>query len=106
DAEIAAQPPLALTAALHRCTAGRRDEAERWADVAERGLGEEAAAREPGLAIVRAMIARDGVARMGEDAARAYALDTGDGVWRAAARLFEGVAHHVGGARERAREEL
>ena len=105
DREIAASPRLALSAALHRAAAGRRDEAERWANAAERALGD-AAPGEAGLPLVRAMIARDGIARMGEDAARAYALDADDGHWRAAARLLEGVAHHLTGDAGRARAEL
>jgi LuxR family transcriptional regulator, maltose regulon positive regulatory protein len=99
ETEIREHPELALSAALHRCAVGRRGEAERFVAAAERGS--DAA----GLAAVRAMLALDGVARMGEDAARAFALDA-DGRWRTVARLLEGVAAHLTGARDESRAAL
>jgi LuxR family maltose regulon positive regulatory protein len=55
---------------------------------------------------MRASIARDGVTQMGEDAARAYALDDEESPLRSAACLLAGAAHHLGGNPEAARERL
>jgi LuxR family maltose regulon positive regulatory protein len=105
EAQIAAHPELALTAALHHVTRGDRDEAERWWRIAER-TGSDAPGLRAGMAMIRALIAPDGVGPMGEDAARAYALDAEDGPWRAVACLFQGAAHYLTGQRERARTAL
>jgi LuxR family maltose regulon positive regulatory protein len=105
EAQIAAHPELALTAALHHVSSGDRDEAERWWRIAE-GTGSDAPGLRAGMAMIRALIAPDGVGRMGEDAARAYALDAEDGPWRALACLVKGAAHHLTGQRERARAAL
>jgi LuxR family maltose regulon positive regulatory protein len=51
---------------------------------------------------MRAAIARDGLQRMRDDAARAYALDEVDSPRRSMDRLLEGTACHLLGARERA----
>jgi LuxR family maltose regulon positive regulatory protein len=104
---IASQPALALTAAAYHLVAGERDLAEHWADVAQAALGDhDAAELRSALALMRAGVARDGVARMQEDAARAYALATEDSAWRSSACLLRGVAAHVGGDRDRARASL
>jgi LuxR family transcriptional regulator, maltose regulon positive regulatory protein len=46
------------------------------------------------------------VARMGEDAVRAYDLLAEDSPWRSVCRLLEGAAHHLVGNREQARAAL
>jgi LuxR family maltose regulon positive regulatory protein len=55
---------------------------------------------------MRAAIARNGVQRMRDDAARAYALDADASPARSMDRLLEGTACHLLGARERAYELL
>src|SRR5512133_1747902 len=57
---------------------------------------------EAGVTAMRAAIARDGVKRMREDAARASALGADDSPWRSMDRLLEGTACHLLGMRERA----
>jgi ATP/maltotriose-dependent transcriptional regulator MalT len=101
DGDLAAHPALALTSATYHLAEGRRDHAERSANAAARALDADAHDNEMVAAIVllRACIARDGVARMGEEAARAARLTPADGAGQAPARLLMGVAHHLGGDR-------
>jgi LuxR family maltose regulon positive regulatory protein len=110
DARIGMHPTLSLAAAVHRLMRGDRDRAERWADAAERGLGPTTGASRDsllaGLAIVRSGVARDGVERMDEDAARAYALSDADSPWRALACVFRGAAALATGDPEGARIQL
>jgi ATP/maltotriose-dependent transcriptional regulator MalT len=105
--ELAAHPALALSAACHHLAAGRREQAERTAEAAARALppGEEAELT-AGVLIVRAGIAREGIAQMGEDAARACALARAGSAWQSAGLYLEGVARHLGGEREAARPLL
>jgi len=51
---------------------------------------------------MRAAIARDGIVRMRDDAARAYALSGDHSPWRSLDRLLEGTACHLLGVHERA----
>jgi LuxR family transcriptional regulator, maltose regulon positive regulatory protein len=108
DGDLAAHPALALAAAAHHLAQGRRDQAERSTNAAARALEHDAEAGEMAAAIVllRACIARDGVARMGEEAARAARLTPADGAAQAPARLLMGVAHHLDGDRPAARTLL
>jgi LuxR family transcriptional regulator, maltose regulon positive regulatory protein len=110
DAQIAAGPALSLAAAVHHVTRGDRDAGERWTNAAERALGASRhappAAVAAGIALMRAAIARKGVVRMSEDAARAYALDDDDGPWRGAACLLAGTARHLAGDLDPARDHL
>jgi LuxR family maltose regulon positive regulatory protein len=107
DEQAAGYAPLALVAANAHFAAGNRDLAEHWTAAASRALLREPARRrapslEAGIAGMRAAIARDGVQRMRDDAARAYALEAEDSPWRSMDRLLEGTACHLLGARERA----
>jgi LuxR family transcriptional regulator, maltose regulon positive regulatory protein len=107
DAQTADHPPLALVAAAVHLAGGDRDLAEHWTTAAARALsGAPAtpldASLEAGIAAMRAAIARDGIVRMRDDAAGAYALSADDSLWRSADRLLEGTACHLLGARERA----
>ena len=109
--EIALHPPLALTAATSRLAAGRGDWVEHWASAAARRLGgaptvDGAARAETEVTVLRAAVARDGIVRMGDDAARAYDRKSTEGPWRAVCCLLMGVADHLGGNRERAKERL
>jgi LuxR family maltose regulon positive regulatory protein len=107
DAQIAGHAPLALVAANTHLADGNRDHAEHWTAAAARALERVPARRrapalEAGIAMMRAAIARDGVTRMRDDAARAYELDADDSPWRSLDRLLEGTACHLLGERERA----
>jgi LuxR family maltose regulon positive regulatory protein len=107
DEQAAGYAPLALVAADTHLAAGKRDHAEHWTNAAARALDRmpawrRAPALEAGIAAMRAAIARDGLQRMRDDAARAYALDEVDSPRRAMDRLLEGTACHLLGARERA----
>ena len=107
DEQVAGSVPLALVAANAHLADGSRDHAEHWTAAAARALdGLPARRREPalraGIAVMRAAIARDGVQRMRDDAARAYALEADDSPRRSLDRLLEGTACHLLGARDRA----
>jgi LuxR family maltose regulon positive regulatory protein len=104
EGDLAAHPALALTAAAHHLAQGRRDQAERCTDAAAAAVDDvEAGGMVAAIVLLRACIARDGVARMGEDAARAARLAPADGAAQAPARLLMGVAHHLEGDRPAAR---
>jgi LuxR family maltose regulon positive regulatory protein len=109
EEEVAARPTLALTAAASHPLCADRDVVERWTDAAERALERAPEASRPALraraALMRASIARDGVARMGEDALRAHELDD-EGPVRSSACLLAGAAHHLAGDAGAAREWL
>jgi LuxR family maltose regulon positive regulatory protein len=107
DEQVAGSAPLALVAANAHLADGCRDHAEHWTAAAARALEGVPARRRPaaleaGIASMRAGIARDGVRRMRDDAARAYALEADDSPRRSVERLLEGTACHLLGARERA----
>ena len=107
DEQVAGYAPLALVAANAHLADGDRDHAEHWTAAAARALDGVPARRRPpaveaGVAAMRAAIARDGVQRMRDDAARAYALDAEASPTRSMDRLLEGTACHLLGARERA----
>jgi len=104
---IAAQPALALTAAACHLVAGERDLAEHWAKVAQAHAAHlESPALRAGVALLRAAVARDGVAAMDADAARGLALAPEDSPWRALGCLLRGVAAHVRGDHDAARSQL
>jgi LuxR family maltose regulon positive regulatory protein len=111
DEQTAGHAPLALVAANAHLADGDRDHAEHWTAAAARALDRVPARRrapalEAGIAAMRAAIARNGVQRMRDDAARAYALDADDSPSRSMDRLLEGTACHLLGVRERASELL
>jgi LuxR family transcriptional regulator, maltose regulon positive regulatory protein len=107
DAEIAAHPALALAAGW--CCMERADSpgAQRWAWAAERAALESQALG-PGVlraaaGLLRAAVARDGVARMGEDATRGCGLDGG---WRGLGCLLQGISWRLRGEPDRAADCL
>jgi LuxR family maltose regulon positive regulatory protein len=109
--QIAAHPALALAAANSQLVRGGLDAVERWESAARRALqktppAERTAALEAGVAIMHAAVGRDGVVRMGEDAARAYKLEPEDSPWRAICCLIAGVARHLTGDRDAAQTLL
>lgn len=108
--EIATSAPLALVAANSSLAAGERDQVERWTAAAARSLDRTAGGTRPSLdaalTILQAAVSRDGVARMGADAARAGESLPEHSAWRATGRLLEGVAYHLTGRRQAARVPL
>jgi LuxR family maltose regulon positive regulatory protein len=105
--QTASQPTLALTAAAQHLVAGERDLVEHWAAVAARTLvDDEASQLEAGVLTMRAAVARDGIAAMQRDAARACERLADDSPWLSLCRLLKGVAAHLQGDVEAARREL
>jgi LuxR family maltose regulon positive regulatory protein len=105
DQELATEPGLALAAAACNLAEGRPGRAQRWAQAAERA----AAATgewEPDVALVRACLARDGVARMAADAAHVRDQMPLDGAAHCIALYLGGVAAHLQGEHAAARERL
>ena len=108
--QIADVPALAVTSAASRLADGDGDQARHWASAATRAL-----ARHPSTGpctldgaaqLMRAVVAEDGLAQMGRDAARACAVSPEDGDTRSFAHLLAGVGHHLTGDRPRARAAL
>ena len=106
--DLAAHPELAMSAAAFHLAEGRHEEAERWTAAADAAARREA--RGPGrtaaLALLRACAGTGGATAIGADAARAAALMPPDGPWYGLTLLLQGVARHLEGDRERARELL
>ena len=108
EAQIAAVPKLALTAAGAQLMRGQGHLAEHWlaaAAVASARHGSEPTV-DAGVLVMRAALGADTVARMGEQAARACALEPGDGPWRPLCCLVRGSAHELVGAWDEAAMQL
>ena len=94
--------PFALAAAHSHLAQGRIALAEQWARsaaVAVSGAPEGATrALRAGVLIIGAWAARSGVARMGQDSARAYELLPEDSPWRASCCFLRGTAALLSGA--------
>jgi LuxR family maltose regulon positive regulatory protein len=105
EEELSVSPMLALAAAGSCLAAGGFYEAERWTAVAA-GAAEETEVVEAGVAIMHAAIGRQGVAKMGSDASRARVLLDEGSSWHSVCLFLEGVARHLAGDRDRARELL
>jgi LuxR family transcriptional regulator, maltose regulon positive regulatory protein len=107
--QIAQHAPLALTAATSELATGDRDLLEHWCVAAERRLapaGGAATADAAVATLMRAVVARDGVARMGRDAGVASEQLPRDATWQGLCALVEGVARHLTGDRAGGRAEL
>jgi LuxR family transcriptional regulator, maltose regulon positive regulatory protein len=96
DVQIAAHPTLALAAANSQLARGQGDLVEHWASAAA-AAADRPAAVEAGIAIMRAALARDGIPRMEDDAARAYRLEPEDSPWRSVCCMLAGTAQLVVG---------
>jgi LuxR family transcriptional regulator, maltose regulon positive regulatory protein len=108
---ISIHPSLALTAAYSALALGDLRQAEHWGLVGAAALARATtppmvASLPTGVAVIEAVVGRDGVAPMGRHAARAYELEDDDSPWRSVCCLFQGVADHLTGDREQAREHL
>jgi LuxR family maltose regulon positive regulatory protein len=105
DAQIAAHPTLALAAANSQLAGGRGDLVEHWVSAAA-ATEDRRPAVEAGIALMRAALARDGIARMEEDAARAYRLEPEDSPWRSLCCMLTGTAALVAGRPDEAVRQL
>jgi LuxR family maltose regulon positive regulatory protein len=95
-------PVVAVLAAMLFAVAGQPGQAERWAEVAERGaagasLPDGSASMEPWLALLRALLCRGGVEQMRADAELAARTMAAGSFWRTAAILYLGTAHLMAG---------
>ena len=105
--QIAGRPTLALAAAATHLASGERDQIENWTATAARGAGAcDDASVAAGIAMMQAVVERDGVARMARDAARAYEDMRDDSPWRALCCLLQGVGESLGDDMESARTRL
>jgi LuxR family transcriptional regulator, maltose regulon positive regulatory protein len=99
-------PPIAVQGAFLQVLAGRPADVGRWAAAAERGLAAGTLARsstmEPWMALLRALLCRDGVDRMRADAKAAVAGLGPGSPWWVTALLLEGVAGVLAGEADRA----
>ena len=97
--EIASHPTLALTAAASHLADGTRDQVEHWTSVAESA---DDARFTAGIALMRAAVARQGIAPMVADAARAYEGLRDDSPWRSLCCLLQGAGEYLAGDGEAA----
>jgi LuxR family transcriptional regulator, maltose regulon positive regulatory protein len=99
-------PPIAVQGAFLQVLAGQPADVERWAAAAERGLAARTLARsssmEPLMALLRALLCRDGVDRMRADAQAAVAGLAPGSPWWVTGLLVEGVADVLAGEADRA----
>lgn len=102
--EISSHAPLALSAACTHLVDGDRDRLEHWLDTAERLIAAGEEIEDPpaaaACAVLRALLARDGVSRMVDDAATAYELTAEDDPWRPLACMLHGAGMHLLGTPE------
>jgi LuxR family transcriptional regulator, maltose regulon positive regulatory protein len=100
-------PAVAVVAAQIAAFTGKPADAERWAQAAEQGavgatLPDGSAALRPWLALVRALLCRDGAAQMRADAELAAATMAAGSFPRTAATLYLGMAHLMAGDPDKA----
>ena len=100
-------PAAAVLAAMISALTGKPGEAERWAEVAERGsavasMPDGSPSSEPWLALLRALLCRDGAEQMRADAELAARTMAADSFWRTAAILYLAMAHLMAGETDRA----
>jgi LuxR family maltose regulon positive regulatory protein len=109
--DLSTHASLALTAAYSALALGDLRQAERWGLVGAAALARasappQVASLPTAIAVIEAAVGRHGVAPMSRHAARAYALEDNDSPWRSVCCLLQGVADHLMGDREQAREHL
>jgi LuxR family transcriptional regulator, maltose regulon positive regulatory protein len=99
-------PAVAVLAAVLSALTGKPAAAERWAGLAGRGAAAAAPdgspSIEPWLALLRALLCRDGVDQMRADAEFAATTMPATSVWRAAPVLLLGLAYLMAGDPDRA----
>ena len=102
-----AHPSVAVLAAMLAAMTGKPAEAERWTGIAERGATSSSApdgspTTEPWLALLRALLCRDGPDQMLADAELAARTMAAGSFFQAAATLCLAMAHLMAGHRDRA----
>jgi LuxR family transcriptional regulator, maltose regulon positive regulatory protein len=95
DGALAATPQLALAKATTELASGRGHLAEHWARIA--AAAPTGGAIGPGTSVVRATLARGGLAAMRLDAEQACASEPEASPWRAVFCLLEGTAAQLAG---------
>jgi len=105
EAEITAHPLLALAMAWLSTLRGDGPGLDRWVSIAERGyfrgqLPGGPATLGAAVSLLRAILGRQGIARMTRDASQAYELDGNHGRWRAVARYLQGIGLRLQGDRD------
>jgi LuxR family maltose regulon positive regulatory protein len=100
-------PEAAVLAAMISALTGKPGEAERWAEAAEQAaavasLPDGSASIEPWLALMRALMCRDGAEQMRADAELAAGTMAAGSFWRDSATLYLGMAHLMTGDTGRA----
>ena len=111
DEQIATSPPLCLAAATVALANGDGALSEHWARIGVKALDDARATAVSGslasaFTLIRASLARDGIARMDADAARAAESLSHESPWLAECCLLRGIAAHLGGDHERAKARL
>jgi LuxR family maltose regulon positive regulatory protein len=110
DDQLAAVPSLAVAAASSRLAAGDGDHARHWTSAAARNLARRPSSKQYPLngavLLLRALLAERGLAHLGRDAARAWAVASEHGESRSFSRLLAGASHQLAGDRARARAAL
>ena len=96
--QIAAQPPLAVAAALRDLMLGQGHMVRHWVTVAgARRLGARDADVEQALAVLRAALGDGGPRHMRDDAERAASAQSGEAPWHALCSLVAGTAARLVG---------
>jgi LuxR family maltose regulon positive regulatory protein len=99
-------PPVAVLGAWLQALVGEPVAAERWADAAERGpvagTLTDGSTTQSYLALLRALLCRDGVDRMRADTQAALAELGPTSQWRPTAQLLEGICYLLAGETDRA----
>jgi LuxR family maltose regulon positive regulatory protein len=96
------QPAVAVLAAMISALTGKPDEAERWAKAAEQAasvasLPDGSTSIAPWLALLRALLCRNGAEQMRTDAELATKTMAAGSFWRTSATLYLGMAHLMAG---------
>ena len=101
-------PAIAFMAALLSALTGKPADAERWAKLAEQGaalvagLPDGSSSFGPWLALLRALLCRNGVAQMRADAELAVTTMVAGSFLQTASAVFLGIAHLMAGDADRA----
>ena len=106
-AAMESYPAITVLAAVFCALTGKPAQAERWADVAERvaaatSLPDGSPSIEPWLALIRALLCRDGVEQMRADAELAARTMAPGSFWRITAMMYRAAAHLMAGDLDRA----
>ena len=99
-------PPVAVLGAWLQALVGQPAAAERWADAAEHGPVEgtlpDGSTTQSYLALLRALLCRDGLERMRADAQAALGELSPGSQWQATAQLLEGICSLLAGETDQA----